>query len=99
MITRIVKMTFLPEGVRKFERIFEKTSDLIRNYDGCHEVKLMRDTSCENIFFTVSRWKSESHLNAYRSSGLFKSTWADVKPLFSEKAEAWSLVDSIPEIK
>ena len=83
----------MPEGIQKFEQIFEKTAGLIRAFEGCHEVKLMRDISNEHVFFTVSRWTSENHLNAYRSSTLFKATWADVKPLFSEKAHAWSLLD------
>lgn len=97
MITRVVKMTFKAEDVQKFEQIFERTADLIQSFEGCHEVKLMRDISSVNTYFTLSRWQSEEHLNAYRASSLFKTIWADVKPLFSEKAQAWSLSHITPE--
>lgn len=95
MITRIVKMTFMPEEIRKFQKIFGATAELIQSFEGCYDVKLMRDVNSDNVFFTISQWQSEHHLNAYRSSGLFKTTWADVKPLFSEKAQAWSLSDML----
>lgn len=95
MITRIVKMTFLSGEVKKFLEIFNESSELIGTFDGCHGVKLMQDADNDDIYFTLSEWQSEKHLNIYRSSSLFKNTWAKVKPLFSEKAEAWSLVDTI----
>lgn len=91
-------MSFKTESVQKFEQIFEKTANLIQSFEGCYEVKLMHDISNVNVYFTISRWQSEEHLNIYRASSLFKSTWADVKPLFSEKAQAWSLLDITPEV-
>lgn len=90
-------MTFKAEGVQKFEQIFERTADLIKSFEGCHEVKLMRDISRADVYFTLSKWQSEVHLNVYRASSVFKTTWADVKPLFSEKAQAWSLLDITPD--
>ncbi len=95
MIIRIVKMTFLSAEINRFLEIFSESSELIGTFDGCHGVKLLRDADNDDVYFTLSEWESEDHLNIYRSSSLFKTTWAKVKPLFSEKAEAWSLVDTI----
>ncbi len=97
MITRLVKITLQPSEVENFTRIFNASAELIKAFDGCHGVKLMQDGNNTNVYFTVSMWQSENELNAYRSSELFKATWAKVKPLFSEKAEAWSLIESNPE--
>jgi quinol monooxygenase YgiN len=94
MITRVVKMTFKPESVQGFKEIFYASQKLIRAFEGCNRVDLMRDLNNECVFFTLSFWDSEEDLNAYRQSYLFKNTWSKVKPLFSEKAEAWSLISS-----
>ena len=94
MITRVVKMTFKPESVQAFKEIFYASQKLIISFDGCNRVDLMRDLNNECVFFTLSYWESEEDLNSYRQSYLFKNTWSKVKPLFSEKAEAWSLISS-----
>ena len=44
-----------------------------------------------DIFFTYSMWDSESSLNKYRESNTFKDIWSKTKPLFSNKAKAWSV--------
>lgn len=90
-------MSFKAEDIEKFTQIFYESVDLIHAFDGCQGVRLMRDANNGNVYFTLSKWQSEDHLNNYRSSSLFKTTWAKVKPLFAEKAEAWSLVDTIPK--
>ncbi|WP_042479583.1 putative quinol monooxygenase [Solitalea canadensis] len=91
MIKRIVKMTFDPDKVDEFLTVFEESKALIRNFDGCHHLELLRDANAPNRFFTFSFWDSEIHLNTYRDSALFKSTWAKTKILFIEKPEAWSV--------
>jgi quinol monooxygenase YgiN len=96
MITRVVKMTFREDEIQSFKQIFAESAALIQSFEGCGEVKLMRDVNNKNIFFTLSKWQTEEHLQIYRSSILFKTTWARVKPLFSEKAQAWSLLDITP---
>ncbi|MEJ7694884.1 antibiotic biosynthesis monooxygenase family protein [Daejeonella sp.] len=96
MITRIVKLTFRTEDVQHFVQIFTESATLIQSFDGCAGVQLMKDASNQNVYFTLSKWQSEDHLNTYRSSELFKTTWAQVKPMFSEKPEAWSLAETIP---
>lgn len=94
MITRVVKMTFKPESIQAFKDIFYASQKLIGSFEGCRRVDLMRDLNNECVFFTLSYWDSEEDLNSYRQSYLFKNTWSKVKPLFSEKAEAWSLISS-----
>lgn len=94
MITRIVKMTIKSENIEGFKEIFYSSQKLIRAFEGCDRVDLFRDTNNENIFFTLSYWNTEEDLDSYRQSYLFKNTWSKVKPLFSQKAEAWSLISS-----
>ena len=89
-------MTFREDEIQSFKQIFAESAALIQSFEGCGEVKLMRDMSHNNVFFTLSKWETEEHLQIYRSSILFKTTWARVKPLFSEKAEAWSLLNITP---
>ena len=48
---------------------------------------------------TYSHWESESALNQYRDSELFKSVWAFTKTLFSDKPVAFSSkkLQEVPE--
>jgi heme-degrading monooxygenase HmoA len=87
-------MTFDPEKVNEFLANFDAVKNKIRNFDGVEHLELLKDKNKANIFFTYSIWKSESHLNNYRDSDLFQSIWAVTKPMFIEKAAAWS-VDSM----
>ncbi len=91
MITRIVKLHFKKENISSFERIFQETREVIRNFDGCLLLELYQDTSDPSIFFTYSRWDTEEDLEAYRKSDFFKEVWATTKILFQQKAEAWSV--------
>ena len=91
MIKRIVKMTFRPEAVPAFLAIFEESKALIRAFEGCQHLELLRDTGQPNILFTLSHWQSGAALDAYRQSDLFLATWKKTKVLFAEKAEAWSV--------
>lgn len=83
-------MTFKPELVPEFLRNFEANKNSIRNFSGCDHLELWRDEKSENIYLTYSRWESEDALNQYRDSELFKSVWSCTKPLFAEKAQAFS---------
>ncbi|MCO4294401.1 antibiotic biosynthesis monooxygenase [Solitalea sp. MAHUQ-68] len=91
MIKRIVKMTFAHDRVNDFLTVFEESKELIRAFKGCEHLELLNDVNTNNRYFTLSFWESEAHLENYRQSELFKSTWAKTKPLFIEKAEAWSV--------
>lgn len=91
MITRIVCMTFDPERTGEFLAVFEANKNFIAGFEGCLQLELQRDTAEPNVFFTISRWRSEEDLENYRRSDLFRNTWAQTRILFSAKPRAWSM--------
>jgi (4S)-4-hydroxy-5-phosphonooxypentane-2,3-dione isomerase len=91
MITRIVKMTLDPDKVKAFEQHFDQYQLHIRNFPGNQFLKLYQDIHQPHVFFTYSFWNSEDDLNQYRNSELFAKVWAETKPMFAEKAQAWSV--------
>lgn len=93
MLVRVVKMHFNASFITEFQTVFKSVHPKIANFKGCNSVKLLQDHAQPEIFFTISHWQDEEHLNNYRNSELFKTTWAIVKPNFKTKAEAWSLLD------
>lgn len=97
MIKRIVRMAFLPEKVSDFLAIFDNSKQKIAEFDGCYSLSLYKDLHDDNVYYTISLWESEAHLDAYRKSELFKNTWQKTKVLFSEKPIAFSisLVDKV----
>lgn len=94
MLVRLVKMHFSTTFAAEFKTVFKSVQPKIVSFKGCTAVQLLQDHSNPEIFFTISHWEDEDHLNAYRNSELFKSIWASVKPNFRFKAEAWSLLDN-----
>ena len=96
MIIRIVKMTFDPDKVNDFLKIFEASKQHIMNMEGCSQLDLLVDIDSPNIFFTYSHWQSVNDLNNYRCSKLFETVWSNTKRLFSAKAEAWSVKSNVP---
>ena len=84
-------MEIKPNNVSAFVNIFKTNKNTITTFDGCQSVYLFRHINNQNIFFTYSIWDSESSLNKYRESNTFKDIWSKTKPLFSNKAKAWSL--------
>ncbi len=91
MITRIVKLTLIPEKVPDFINIFNASKNQIRNFEGCKYLALYHDASNHNIYFTYSIWEAPEYLEKYRQSELFKITWGKTKLLFADKPDAWSL--------
>ncbi len=91
MIVRIVRMSFKPNKVEDFIATFKASKNKIRSFNGCRHLALHMDVKEDNIYYTVSHWDSSNHLEAYRASELFKSTWAVVKPLFNDQPLAYSL--------
>jgi len=91
MFTRIVKLSFHPEKVDEFLKLFEKHKLDIRNSKGCCFLKVYRDKTNSNVFFTYSYWETEADLDAYRNSDFFRSLWTKFKLLFNDKPLAWSL--------
>ncbi len=98
MFVRIVKMSFSEENIPEFLANFETKKEHIRNFDGCLFLELYQDKHNTNIFFTYSYWNTEADLEHYRHSDLFKGVWAQTKPLFNAKPEAWS-VDKLVSLK
>lgn len=94
MFTRIVKMEFQEEKISEFLENFELVKEKIRNFPGCQFLELYRDKDNQTIFFTYSRWNTVMDLEEYRKSELFRQVWSKTKPLFSQRAQAWS-VDTI----
>ena len=93
MLVRVVKMHFSSVFTAEFKTIFKAVQPKIEAFEGCTAVQLLQDKHTPEIFFTISHWQDEEHLNNYRNSELFKTTWAIVKPNFQFKAEAWSLLN------
>jgi heme-degrading monooxygenase HmoA len=84
-------MTFREEETENFLKIFNGSSSLIRNFQGCQRLELLRDKNDPRIFFTYSHWNAENDLQNYRHSELFAQVWSRTKVLFAEKPEAWSV--------
>ncbi|NNM94802.1 MAG: antibiotic biosynthesis monooxygenase [Bacteroidia bacterium] len=91
MLIRLVKMEFEPEKVNIFLEVFAASRTKILGMEGCMGLELLNGIDQKNIFFTHSKWESAECLEKYRKSQLFKDTWAKTKPLFRNKAEAWSV--------
>ncbi len=91
MIIRIVRMHFTEAGVDEFLEIFNASKQAIRNFEGCVHLELLKDADDENTFTTLSHWRDEACLEAYRKSDLFASVWGRVKTLFAERSQAFSL--------
>lgn len=90
-IIRIVRMAFRPSEVPTFLAVFEQAQPKIRAFEGCSHVQLHQDQQTPSVYYTYSVWDSEEHLNKYRHSALFNTTWEATKVLFSDKPMAFSL--------
>ena len=91
MITRIVKLYISPDETEKFKTLFTNYKSEIIGFKGCLSVDLLQEKNNSSVFFTYSKWDSLKSIEEYRNSILFKGIWSSVKPLFSQKAQAWSL--------
>ena len=91
MIKRIVKMEFKVENIDSFKTLFDSNKEKIRAFEGCKHLELWQDVNNKSTFMTYSFWNSESDLENYRHSELFKRVWANTKILFSDKPRAWSV--------
>jgi quinol monooxygenase YgiN len=92
MIKRIVRMEMKAGKEARFLDIFEDAKDEIRSRKGCMGLELFQSSyEGRTTLWTISSWESDGDLESYRSSELFQKTWSAVKPLFSERAQAWTL--------
>ncbi len=90
-IVRLVRMTFTPEGIDAFHKIFESNWEAIRGFDGCDHLELLSDIGNPLICTTLSHWKDTASLERYRQSSLFTNVWSKVKPLFAERPQAYTM--------
>jgi len=90
MINRIVRLSFEPKLVNDFLVVFENSKNQIANFPGCQGLTLLKDATCNNVYYTYSLWLNESDLEKYRHSELFEITWAATKKLFNAKPMAFS---------
>ena len=86
-------MSFDPQHLNTFLKMFEEKKTYIENFDGCSSLQLMQDDKDTNVLYTISTWKSSEKLEIYRNSELFSSTWQFTKTLFNDKPLAYSLTD------
>ncbi len=93
MLTRIVKMHLDADRVDDFLVILHENIHKIRQFPGCHGVRVLRSLDAPDVFMTYSIWETKADLEKYRHSELFKMVWKRTKRLFASKAEAWSLED------
>ncbi|MCV6630400.1 MAG: antibiotic biosynthesis monooxygenase [Flavobacteriaceae bacterium] len=91
MLIRVVKLTIKEEKSDTFATTSKGNREKILAFPGCKHLEMYRDIQNPQLFITYSHWEDESALNNYRNSALFKSIWATVKPMFAEKAMAWSV--------
>lgn len=86
-------MQFKKELLGEFIAIYEQSSPVIRQFEGCRSVRLVQDVQMPERLFTISEWESEHSLNEYRHSDFFNKTWQATKKLFDARPEAWSTRD------
>ena len=90
MIKRIVKLEFKKNKTKIFKEFFKENYMKILSHEGCEKLELLEDINSKNIFFTISIWKNEEHLNNYRNSRIFKDLWKKIKLNFCNEPNAWS---------
>jgi quinol monooxygenase YgiN len=98
MIYRFVKLSIQEAHRQTFIDIVKNVQPQILGFGGCTFLQLVQDLEQPSKFMTFSHWESQIALDNYRNSELFIGFWKQVKPLFSEKAEAWSssiLIDTL----
>ena len=87
-------MSFHPDKVDEFKKLFSTNRHLIAGFEGCSFVELLQDEQHSNVFFTYSHWQNESYLEKYRNSELFEKVWGKTKLLFNAKPEAWTVKET-----
>ncbi len=91
-------MSFEPSKIEEFLANFDLNKEHIRYFKGCKFLELYRNKEQPNIFFTYSYWETETDLENYRQSELFKTVWSKTKVFFNRKPEAWS-VEKVVSLK
>lgn len=90
MLVRLVQIELQPDKTEAFIALFTAHKGQISKNKGCQSLELLQNMKQPNHIATLSRWASQEDLDNYRYSAFFKTLWAQVKPLFAEKAQAIS---------
>lgn len=91
MIVRLVKLTILPAEVERFRAMFPTVRQRVLGAPGCIGLELLSAMDDHGVYFTQSEWTSVGSLEDYRNSALFADVWPLLKPMFAERAQAWTL--------
>jgi quinol monooxygenase YgiN len=91
-LTRVVKLTLDPKHIEDFKQVWIGHKEAIATMQGCISLQAFQDHREPQIFFTISQWENEHALDNYRYSDFFKNLWSTVKPMFTAKAMAHSLM-------
>lgn len=84
-------MHFTDAGVEEFLTIFNTYKNDIQKSEGCTHLELLKDVHESNTYTTLSYWNDDADLERYRKSELFGTVWGQVKTLFRERSQAFSL--------
>ena len=91
VLIRTVRMTFRPDRLDAFlGEVFRPSAPKIRAFPGCRHLALWRDARFPNVLTTYSHWDDAEALERYRTSELFRTTWARTTPLFAAAPVAHS---------
>ena len=90
MLVRLVRMHLRADALDAFLALFNRTAPHIRAVPGCQYLELWQDADDPTRLATHSHWDDAEALDAYRRSDLFRTTWAETKTYFADRAEARS---------
>jgi quinol monooxygenase YgiN len=90
MLVRVVQLHLRPETVPVFLEVFATHQKKILENSGCISVQLLQLDQDPGHLATLSHWTNQEALDHYRHSEFFRGLWSKVKPMFSEKAQAFS---------
>jgi quinol monooxygenase YgiN len=88
VVIRLVSLKCKPEDVDAFRLVLRESSLRVRQFPGCLSLQIVNDITDPASFFTLSTWRDEGALEAYRISPLFKEIWPRVKSFLREPAWA-----------
>ena len=90
MIVRLVELFIQEDKLDLSRQMLSRVAPKVRQFSGCTKLRIIEDLHNPGHITTYSHWHSEDDLNAYRNSDVFKDFWREIKPLFAERARAWS---------
>ncbi len=90
-VWRWVEMPVQAEHASTVRQLLFAQAPHTRAFPGCEYLRLYEGEG--PTFYSLSRWSTPEALEKYRSSTLFRSFWAQLKPYFRSPAQALTLRD------